>query len=511
MSASPASPADEITGDAFLSLLHQACTEALPAWLETRRWFADKGRGISIIRIDDALIERVDAHWLALVVTWVEFQDGNTARYLLPLTLTESPSGSDEIVAPAERSRNVAITDATETDWFGTWLLDQLKEPESSSREAWNFVAHPAAESEIAAARRHPASLMRAEQSNSSLRFDDVLMLKLFRRLQPGPNPDEEVLRALANAGFERVPRYIGSVSWGSDGGETFAVAMLQEFVPNIGDGWTWMLGRLEGVATGSSNLADDDYDAERLLGQRTGELHAALGRLQEPGFEPQESDYALIASDVHRTRAAIDETIELLLQRQSHLPEKIRTRLPETVDSLRALSVRANGYGEEVKSLRIRVHGDYHLGQTLRTQDGDWTILDFEGEPARSLAERRQRTSALKDVAGMLRSFSYARGVAERATNVHGDDAVSSRLGVWERRARQAFLEGYRQAVDTAAVPLVPRSEDDFGRALAAWELDKALYEVGYEAHNRPDWIELPLRTLHPQLFAQPPDATGT
>jgi maltose alpha-D-glucosyltransferase/alpha-amylase len=415
------------------------------------------------------------------------------------------------VAASAQRSRNFAIADATETVWFGTWLLDQLKGPNDSSLGAWNFVAHPAAETEIVAARSHPASLMQAEQSNSSLRFGDVLMVKLFRRLQPGPNPDEEVLRALANAGFKRVPCYAGSVSWSSDEGAIFAVAVIQEFVPNIGDGWTWMLRRLEGVATGSRDGADHDYAAERLLGQRTGELHDALGRLMEPGFEPQETDETSIASDVRSTRAAIGETIELLVQRQSHLPDKIRTRLPEMIDELRALSVRANGYSEEAQSVRIRVHGDYHLGQTLRTQDGDWTILDFEGEPARSLTERRQRTSALKDVAGMLRSFSYARGAAERAANVNEDDVASSRLRQWETRARQAFLEGYRQALGTTAVPLAPDTGDAFRRALAAWELDKALYEVGYEARNRPDWIELPLRALLPQLFAQPTDATGT
>jgi maltose alpha-D-glucosyltransferase/alpha-amylase len=427
----------------------------------------------------------------------------------LPFTLTESSSG-DVVVVPAAQSQNLAIADATETAWFGTWLLDQLEGLNIAARGAWNFVAHPAAGTLIAAARSRPASLMRAEQSNSSLRFGDVLMVKLFRRLQPGPNPDEEVLRALADAGFERVPRYIGSVFWCTEG-ETFAVAVIQEFVPNIGDGWTWILQRLEGVATGILDPEDDGYHAERLLGQRTGELHDALGRLQDPGFEPQETDHGAIEADVRRTRTAIDETIGLLVQRQSHLPDKIRTQMPEMIDALRSLSDQTDGYGQEARSLRIRVHGDYHLGQTLRTLDGDWTILDFEGEPARSLAERRQRTSALKDVAGMLRSFAYARGAAERVANVAGDDAVSSRLREWEVRARQAFLEGYRQVLGVTALPLVPDSDDAFTRALTAWELDKALYEVAYEARNRPDWIELPLRALLPQFFAQPTDARGT
>jgi maltose alpha-D-glucosyltransferase/alpha-amylase len=194
------------------------------------------------------------------------------------------------------------------------------------------------------------------------------------------------------------------------------------------------------------------------------------------------------------------------------HLPEQLMTRLPEAIAGLRALAERADGYRDELNTARIRVHGDYHLGQTLRTPDGDWAIIDFEGEPARSLAERRQRASVLKDVAGMLRSFAYARGAAERAAEASAvpDREARDRLAVWESGARRAFLEGYRQALAAAAMRFVPDDDEAFARALAAWELDKALYEVAYEARNRPDWLELPLRSLLPDLVDQAADSAG-
>ncbi|MBW3633261.1 MAG: phosphotransferase, partial [Chloroflexi bacterium] len=511
MNSSAASPLNEGDRARFERLLREASAAALPAWMETRRWFADKGRGIATIEIEDAIVERVESNWLALAVARVAFKDGNTARYLLPLTLTGSGAKTDDVIAAAPGSDAGALIDATETPWFGEWLLARLAESKGFASGAWSYISHPAAETEIALARSRRASVMRAEQSNSSIRFGDVLIMKLFRRLQPGPNPDEEVLRALLDAGFARVPRYIGSVSWRSTGGQTFAVAVIQEFVPNVGDGWTWMLDRLRAIAAGGIDVRADDFAAEQLLGRRTGELHLALSSVSEPGFAPEQPDRATVASDTDRTRAAIEETIGLLLERQVHLPEKIQTRLPEAIAGLRALSGRVDGYADEAQTRRIRVHGDYHLGQTLRTPDGDWTIIDFEGEPARPLEERRQRSSVLKDVAGMLRSFAYARGAAERAADLTGDNVVRVRLQRWESGVRGAFLTGYRQALDISPLPLIPVEDEAFGRALAAWELDKALYEVAYEARNRPDWIELPLRALLPDLFDQPADGPGT
>jgi trehalose synthase-fused probable maltokinase len=155
-------------------------------------------------------------------------------------------------------------------------------------------------------------------------------------------------------------------------------------------------------------------------------------------------------------------------------------------------------GYDAELGLPRIRTHGDLHLGQTLRT-DNDWVILDFEGEPARPVEERRERASVLKDVAGMLRSFAYARGASALAIPSEGREMAESRLQAWESAARGAYLAAYRQAVADSRTRLVPESEEGFARALRAWELDKALYEVAYEARNRPTWLAIPLAALTP------------
>jgi trehalose synthase-fused probable maltokinase len=441
-------------------------------------------------------------------VARVAFIDGNAAHYLLPLALTGSPGAADVIHRPAIGAVPGAIVDATEKSWFGGWLLEKFAGATEPTRGAWMFIAHAGAEAEIESARNSKTTAVRAEQSNSSLRFGDILIVKLFRRLQPGLSPDEEVLRALAGVRFGRVPRYASSASWRSRDGATYAVALAQEFVANTGDGWTWMLERLAGVATG--NLETEQFAAERLLGRRTGELHVALGEIQEPEFRPEITDRVAFDEDARRTRAAIEETILLLQERKGQMPEHLLTRLPDAIAGLRTLAERATGYRDQLNTLRIRVHGDYHLGQTLRTPDGDWVIIDFEGEPARPLEERRQRASVLKDVAGMLRSFAYARGAGERAADAAANSAVRSRLEAWETGARRAFLEGYRQALAATEMRLVPEDDEAFGRALAAWELDKALYEVAYEARNRPNWLELPLRSLLPDLLDQEADTGG-
>jgi maltose alpha-D-glucosyltransferase / alpha-amylase len=501
---------DEDRASAIRLLLSETGAEALPNWLGTRRWFADKGREISGAAIEDALVQRVGLDWLALAVARVTFGDGSTARYLLPLALTESDGAAETITRVASGDVVGVVVDSTDRPWFGGWLLDHLAGSAELGNGNWIFAGHPAAAADIAAARGTPPTVVRAEQSNSSLRFGDVLIVKLFRRLQPGLNPDEEVLRALADVEFERVPRYVGSVSWRSSDGAPYAVALAQRFVPNIGDGWTWMLQRLTRVVLGDIDPSTDPFAAERSLGQITGELHVALGAVQEPGFAPETTDRTAIDRDTERTRAAIRETIRLLQERRRHLPKSIATRLPDTIASLRALDERANGYRDELNTRRIRVHGDYHLGQTLRTPDSDWVIIDFEGEPARSLEERRQRASVLKDVAGMLRSFAYARGAAERSAGGSTDRAARNRLEVWEIGARRAFLAGYRQALAATPLRLVPEEDAAFAQALAAWELDKALYEVAYEARNRPDWLELPLCSLLPGLLDQAADSAG-
>ena len=232
MSSPNASQPDSIDAAAVQSILGEACVGALPDWLEKRRWFADKGRGISGMAIEDALVERVGLDWLALTVARVAFGDGGAARYLLPLTLTESPGAADLITAAASSAGSGVIVDATEKRWFGGWLLDQFSGGTELARGAWVFAARAGVGTEIAAARSSPTTVVRAEQSNSSLCFGDILIVKLFRRLQPGLNPDEEVLRALAGP---RVLEHIVDTVLYFEGDTSSAFRLVRAFKNRFG------------------------------------------------------------------------------------------------------------------------------------------------------------------------------------------------------------------------------------------------------------------------------------
>ncbi len=472
-----------------------ALSGALPRWLETRRWFADKGRGIARAVIEDGLTEAVDDDALLLAIVRVEYRHGDSSRYFVPMVWTAHVGASEVITAMPGATSTGAVIDGVEAPWFGRWLIEAMN-GKAASQARWTFTSEPAASHVLASAAQAPVTVMRAEQSNTSLRYGNEAMVKLVRRLQPGPNPDEEMLRALAKAGFASVPHYLGGASWRALDGEAHPLALAQAFVPNLGDGWSWMLRRLRELTGPESAVALDYASPERLLGRRTGEMHVALSRVAEPEVAAETATSESIQADIARVRRAVGQTVSLLQESEAMLPEPLRAGLPSIASGLEDATSRAEGFGAEAETVRIRVHGDYHLGQTLRTPQEDWVIIDFEGEPARPVAERRQKTSALKDVAGMLRSFAYARGAAER-----NQVAASAPLASWETEARQAFLEGYREAVLEAPMALVPADDREFAAALAAWELDKALYEVAYEVRNRPDWVELPLRSLLPRL----------
>ena len=480
-------------------LMASVLAEDVPRWLETQRWFADKGRGVAAVVLEDALVQPVGNDWLALVIARVQFRVGEPARYCLPLAWTASSGDRETIATSTLGAAEGVFVDATEMPWFGRWLLDALLASNARPGGGWTFAAHVPARPVLERARLRTGTLLRGEQSNTSLRFGDAANVKLVRRLQPGPNPDEEMLRALTSVGFNRVPAFAGSASWRSHDGVEFPIALAQDFVPNDGDGWAWMLRRLEAVAAGTLDFERDPVSPETLLGSRTGELHEALSQVSISALAPEPPCEAAIAAGVRSTRDAVDQTGLLLQDHQGQVSGALRNRMPQIVAELARSADVAEGFRDEIDTWRIRVHGDYHLGQTLRTPDGDWVLIDFEGEPARPVAARRAKTSALKDVAGMLRSFAYARGAAERSLGPHLSQAAAARLSAWEATARREFVAGYRAAVRSAPVPLVPAGDVAFANALAAWELDKALYEIAYEVRNRPDWLELPLRALLP------------
>jgi trehalose synthase-fused probable maltokinase len=307
-----------------------------------------------------------------------------------------------------------------------------------------------------------------AEQSNSSIVFDEELILKVFRRLEPGINPELELLRFLTEHDFENIAQLAG---WYAYTGRQMdaTLGILQRFVPSGRDGWEYALDALE---------RDPDEFLTRLnrLGEVTGRMHAVLGSdADDPNFCPEETS----TESLGLLTATVDEEIE-----------RIFFSLPDDADELEPIRDR----GEEVRELLrlltnlggtgrvIRHHGDLHLGQTLWA-DGDWVILDFEGEPARSLRERRRKRSPLRDVAGMMRSFAYAFSAA---SILRGIEPPSE----WEDRAQEEFLNGYLSTVDHALVP----SGSGFDKLLRVFELEKAVYELRYELNNRPDWVRIPV-----------------
>jgi maltokinase len=309
---------------------------------------------------------------------------------------------------------------------------------------------------------------MGTEQSNSSLVYDNRLVLKLFRRLVAGANPDVEVVTALVRTGFENVPRPVGV--WEED---DYDLAICQEFLAEAAEGWSLALTSLRdyyGSEGDDPAECGGDFapEAER-LGDMTARMHRGLAQAfgRYPGDPNAWAD--ALAAQLARLR-------------------------PDDADQAAAAR-----FVERLRSVRdpgpaIRVHGDYHLGQVLRTAAG-WYVLDFEGEPARPLAERTTPTSALKDVAGMVRSFHYAAEVARNEQVEEQREALAVKAVRWQERNRDAFLQGYLAAAEGSG--LLPADEESCRTVLAAYELDKAVYELLYERTYRPEWLEIPRSAL--------------
>jgi trehalose synthase-fused probable maltokinase len=324
------------------------------------------------------------------------------------------------------------------------------------------------------------ARLVESEQSNSSIVFDDALILKVFRRVEAGINPELELLRFLTEQKFENIAELAG---WYAYNGRQMdaTLGIMQRFVVGAEDGWE---RALDAIVDGDEAF----FDTLRRLGEVTGRMHSLLASdPSDPNFCPEQTS----TESLGLLTATVDEEIE-----------QVFASLPEDVAELEPI----RGRGEEVRErLRlltnlggtgrvIRTHGDFHLGQTLWNGD-DWVILDFEGEPARSLPERRRKRSPLRDVAGMLRSFAYAASAVsvQRRVDAHSE---------WEDNARDEFLEGYRDTIEPSLVP----SGTAMDKLLQVFELEKAVYELRYELNNRPDWVGIPVAGIARLLEAEVP-----
>ena len=368
-----------------------------------------------------------------------------------------------------------------------------------------------------------------AEQSNTSILYGKKLILKLFRRLQPGENPDVEIGRFLTEvARFPRIPVFLGDISVCPERGQRTTIGMLQGLVANEGDGWQWFLDRLPGFFTSVSNLpvppaippagffsrrdphptvvenAPALIEAAVLLGRRTAEMHLALATpTEDSAFAAEPLTPEDLARDARRIDAQIITALDALKSKFLSLNDVFADDAALLLSRRRELLRRAHAIENiEAAGKRIRIHGDYHLGQTLRTagdqQTGDFVLLDFEGEPARPLVERRQKQSPLKDVAGMVRSFSYAafsgldHFTAENNGQNPSPESLFAWANLWQNSASAAFLNAYRDTV-AASRDLLPPPEHAQS-LFTAYLMEKALYELLYELNNRPTWLRIPI-----------------
>jgi maltose alpha-D-glucosyltransferase / alpha-amylase len=506
--------------------------ELLLAFLPRQRWFGAKSRTIKTVHVlDSAEFPSLDA---ALVFLQLTYDDDSTDTYQLPLAITNGEA------AEAIRATEAGSIVATVTAPSGSSILHDAVTREDVRQailkliegkgglSAANGVLVGRSSSAFAEARgvdALPARTGSAEQSNTSILYDAKLIMKLFRRLQPGENPDTEIGRFLTEtAHFPRIAPFLGDITLSSESGKPTTIAMLQGLVENEGDGWQWTLDELshfyENVATlaapqdlgeSPSFVVDRELpgmarehaglylDAAALLGRRTAEMHLALATpTDNAAFAAEPFTKEELTATAARIETQLSLSLEALKRGMSHLTELTSDNAALVLSRRLALFSRARAVASATSSdsgQRIRIHGDYHLGQVLRSR-GDYVILDFEGEPARTLAERRAKQSPLKDVAGMLRSFSYAAyaGLSAFAQR-RPDDAKNLEpwARLWQNAVSAEFLRAYRTVMKAGNPQLIPEPKQA-QLLLNAYLLEKALYELLYELDNRPTWVRIPL-----------------
>ncbi|MBV9916672.1 MAG: hypothetical protein JO153_09240 [Solirubrobacterales bacterium] len=448
--------------------------ESLRTWVQEQRWYASKSRGVSGIEIVEG-ISLSDAPSLFLALVQTRFATGTHELYQLPLSLARADE--QHVTRAIARTPEWIVYDALAEPGGLLELvlrMDRGEEIETAEGRFSFYRANGVASVGDDAAVR----LIGVEQSNSSIVIDDQLVLKVFRKLEPGINPELEMLRFLTARSFANIPPLHGWYDY--DGAPLAAtLGVAQRFLPEATGGWELALDTIAGQPEWFLNKLGE-------LGATTAQLHNVLASdASDPAFAPEEPSQEALSL----LTATVDEDIERIFLR---LPdnERVAPIAGRGQDIRERLAARAQiGVGGRV----IRTHGDYHLGQTLHTPQG-WVIIDFEGEPARALPERRQKRSPLRDVASMLRSFAYTTSAIEIQ---RGEKAPPD----FEQQARERFLTQYFSHIDAT---LLPPGEAGVLNLLSIYELEKAIYELQYELDNRPDWVSIPVAGIRRLLESE-------
>src|SRR5437588_102003 len=498
--------------------------EVLPGYIRSCRWFGAKARTIRQMRIAEQI--PVGHECAAIWFVEVSYLEGATETYALPVQIARDDaaraverSAPQSVIARLQGDGDAILHDAVYDESFRKALFKLMAGGQAAPGSNGTIVGLTSSAFPADGKARTPASqVLSAEQSNSSMLFKNKFFLKLYRKLEDGVNPDVEVTRFLTErAKFPNVPAFLGAVEYRRAKSEPTVVCLLQSAVANEGDAWILTLdavGRYyERVLTRKADLQNQTTapgplleeliggiypEKAKLLGQRTGELHRALAAsTDERAFAPEKFNAMAQRSVYQNMRASLRRNFDLLEKKLATLSDAFRDEAAQVLASEdRILAQEHRLLDRRVNATKIRIHGDYHLGQVLYTGK-DFVILDFEGEPARALGERKLKRSALRDVAGMMRSFQYAAYSALWQPAMRTEDVpfLERWADLWYRQMSSVFLQRYLQT--TVGAIFVPQNEEDLQVLLEAYLLDKAVYEIGYELNHRPDWVVIPIRGI--------------
>ena len=525
--------------------------ELLPLYLARCRWFRSKAKKIQSVKILEnipigenapgVIAGHVSAaHLLFLEVLFIE---GLSEIYLLPVCF--APKGDAENIIkenPSSVISKLKCEDADGIMYEGTFdesfrksILLMIAKKSSAYGLHGNIIVHPGKSfksflppGEFSVLEK--SRVLKAEQSNTSFVYGDKLIFKLFRKLEEGVNPELEIGRFLSEkTQFKNTPLFFGAIEYRRSGFKPMVIGMLQSFVANQGDAWKYSLDSLGmyyervlarkteikeipplpvsvletayvDVPPQISEMVGADYlEMVRLLGKRTAELHIALSsETQEPYFTVEPFSALYQRSLYQSQRGLTKKVFETLRKNQTILPESVVAELSKFLNSEKEIIGKFKSLlNKKISSVKIRIHGDYHLGQILFTGN-NFIVIDFEGEPMRSLSERRLKRSPLKDVAGMIRSFHYAayialnKGITVKIENI---SEMEHWAVLWYSYVSGVFLRSYLDAVKN--MPLVPQDKEELNIMLNAFILEKAVYELGYEINNRPEWITIPMKGI--------------
>ena len=523
-------------GKELFSNLKAELPGQLPAYLKGQRWFGGKARELRGTEVVDFVTLERDALHALIVMVKVEYEGGGGDLYSVPLVVSKDPGSnlkgepgapSAAVLTVSGRGGGEAATfsDALKNEIFLSFLLNAIERGLVFTGEAGELVTsrtHALSMQETGAAGSLRPRAITAEQSNSSVAYGDRLILKFFRRLEEGINPDLEMCGFLTEkAQYQHTPQLLGALEYRGARGLGMTQGILQGFVPNQGDAWQYTMKSISsfynevGKNSAEGSVADSQSEAAReliapflesvgLLARRTAELHLALvspAAATEPDFAPEPFDDKFQRSFEDALLELTNRIFGQLRHAQDRLPENAKAKVEKVLASEQQIIERFHAaLNSPIRAVRTRIHGDYHLGQVLYT-GADFVIIDFEGEPARPLSQRRLKRSPLQDVAGMLRSFHYAAHAPLLAStgSVNVDESNREKLNgwaeVWSKWVSDRYLEEYLRT--SRGAEYLPPSREETMALLQLHVLEKAVYELGYELNNRPGWVAIPLEGI--------------